>query len=188
MSSKELEDLYKNSNIDLCQIKEISESNETFYFQIVKEVVKKKINNTFTTTEFNYTMKPVSVAGLEENDIQSELNAKNLFKKQDAAKDHIKYLSALDGLIKAAVGVNIADNNYKPNFRDEESRIYVVTYNERNQSVAYDYVYTIMIAYTDYRLAFRTQQIVENFISAFREDLKFVNQYRVSDLLNGYID
>lgn len=172
--SQELQDLYKKANIDLDKMKEES--------SIPKEEVRYVLIKKQNLTSFEYAIEIINIANIDEDQILMGLLTHTMFEEQSTALQHLKYLDQIDRVVAAAAKVNIADNNYKPNFDDEDARKYVINYNQRTKSVSYDFAYTIMVGFTDYRLAFRTQTIAENFISAFQNELKFINQYRV-DLL-----
>lgn len=176
--SSELEKLYGNLGIDLKEIQELgtAKSEEILYRVVKKEVVVGE------QKELQYIIETINISQFSQENIEQELLVKNLLRTPEEAKAYLKYVTILDRVVATAIGVNIADNNYKPNYKDEDSRIYVINYNERTQSMGYDYVYTIPIAYIDYRLSFRTQTIAENFINSLNSDLKYLNKYRIADL------
>lgn len=179
--SKELEDLYRSANINVENMKQQAEIASEFKFQILKKLQNDQSENRLT---FQWVMEPIDVSAMSKQDVEYQILSNNIFNSTDDAMNHITYLNNLERVIVAAEKVNIADNNYAPDFTNEDDRKYVVSYNERNQSLSYDYIYSVMAAYTDFRLCFRTQTITESFISNFSNELKAINKYRILYLKN----
>ena len=173
--STEVEELYKSNNIDINKISK----NATIDQERLRFIIDKKYQN----SGFNYYVEAIDLSEYQTYEVEYEILSENMFENKNEALQHIKYLIKLDKLIYSAKKVNIADDNYRPDFNNEDERKYCIAYNHRTKTVTYDFVYTIMVQYTDYRLMFRTQQIAENFISTFREDLIYVNQYKIEKLL-----
>lgn len=179
--SKELENLYKSANINVKDMEKQAEISSEFKFQLLKKLQNDESEGTLT---LQWVIEPINVSGMTKQDIEYQILSNNIFNSVDDGLNHITYLNNLERVIVAAEKVNIADNNYAPDFTNEDERKYVVSYNERNQSVNYDYIYSVMAAYIDFRLCFRTQAIIESFINNFSNELKSINKYRINYLKN----
>lgn len=172
--STELYDLYGSKGIDLEKMKEVANSNaESIKFVIVKKESDGELVNVVDT---------INVDNISKENIEIALMSQSMFNSQKEALEHSRYLGLIDRVVAAAAKVNIADNNYKADFDNEDERKYVINYNQRTKSVSYDFAYTIMVGFTDFRLVFRTQIITENFINTFQTELKLINQHRVDFL------
>ena len=176
MMNEELEKLYGNSKIDIAKFTKKNESLES-ELSVKFSLLKNEING-----KLDYQIIEIDTTNLTKEDIELSVLNKTLFNTEKDALTYSKYLMTLDNLVACALKVNIADNNYKPNYSNEDERKYVLSYNERTKSISYDFTYTILTNFTDYRIVFRTQTIAENFLNQFRSELEFINRYRTDDL------
>ena len=132
--------------------------------------------------ESHRCIEAINVSRLDQSNLSFLKDANIVFDTENEATEYRDYMQYVDNIYVAAKRVNIADNNYKPDFSNEDERKYIIRYNGRNSTLTYDYVYAVMDSAIDYNIVFRTQQIAENFINNFSATLKHIMRYRLEKL------